>query len=74
MTTLKIIGCIAAVVILMLFIRSGNMSPEESARYANKQAVDAACDQMMSDSALGNERRMTRSVCDSMKATAAQQR
>jgi len=49
-------------------ILGSNMSPELSAAYDKKARVEAACDQMMSDAALGAERRATRQVCDETKA------
>lgn len=43
-------------------------TPERAARYEKQRRVEAACDQMMSDSAPGDERRLTRSICDKLKA------
>ena len=45
--------------------------PAGQARHDRQAAVDEACDKMMSDAALGNERRMTRQMCDELKARAA---
>lgn len=49
-------------------ISYANRSPEERARYDRKQASDTICDQMISDSAPGNERRDIRRMCDELKA------
>lgn len=56
-------GFIAIMVFGML-----TMSPERSALYEQEQRIKTACGEMMSDSALGNERRMTRAICDQMKS------
>jgi len=55
---------------LVLLIAGMNMSPRESAAYDQRERVNAACEQMMSDAALGSERRHTRDICDRMKAAA----
>lgn len=62
-----IVGGIAVLFVLMLIIGS-NVSPEKAAQYDKEARADAMCDQMMSDSALGNERRMTREMCNQLKA------
>jgi hypothetical protein len=53
---------------LLVFALAASVSPEEAKIYAKEAAVDEACDQMMADSALGAERRMSRQMCDGMKA------
>lgn len=42
-------------------------TPEFAAHYEKKRRVEAACDQMMNDSASDDERRLTRSVCEKLK-------
>ena len=67
---LKIFGYVAgtAVVLLVLmFAVASTVSPERSAQLEKGRRIDAACEQMLADSALGSERRMTRQVCDQMK-------
>ncbi|MGJ7915550.1 flagellar basal body-associated FliL family protein [Massilia sp. LXY-6] len=54
-------GAIAAIGLM-------SYTPERAARYEKQRRVEAACDQMMSDSAPGDERRLTRSICDKLKA------
>lgn len=49
-------------------------SPERAGHYEKQQRVEAACDQMMSDSAEGDERRLTRSICDKLKANVEAER
>lgn len=71
MKVLKFIGyAIAGVIglfVIMLII--GAMTPEEKRRqYEHEATVERECDKMMADSALGSERRMTREICDRMKA------
>lgn len=44
--------------------------PAEARRRAQAQNLERMCDQMLADSALGVERRMTRSICDEAKAQA----
>lgn len=56
---------------VLLGVIGMNMDPATSARYDRQAAVDEACEKMMSDAALGNERRMTRQMCDELKARAA---
>jgi flagellar basal body-associated protein FliL len=52
----------------MIAIGLISYTPERAAHYEKDRRVEAACDQMMSDSALGDERRLTRSICDKLKA------
>ena len=71
MKVLKIFGyAIAGVIgIFVVMLIIGALVPEEKARqYGHEAAVEKECDRMMSDSAFGNERRMTREICDRMKA------
>ena len=42
----------------------GKMNPN----YEQQRALERTCDQMIADSALGNERRMTRQMCDEAKS------
>ncbi|QRR09744.1 hypothetical protein FPJ27_26305 [Burkholderia sp. MS455] len=63
---------IACVFVTMLIVVGATMSPERSAAYDQQARVEAACDQMIADSALGSERRMTRHMCDLMKEKAAE--
>ena len=63
-----IAGISVAILALMMVVGS-NMSPEESARRDRAAAADSECDKMMSDAALGAERRMTREICDRLKAS-----
>jgi hypothetical protein len=53
---------------ILLMVFGLSMSPERSALYDQERRVKEACEQMLSDSALGTERRMTRAMCDKMKA------
>lgn len=61
-----VIGVPVGVFVLMLVI-GASMSPEKTAQYDKAARIEAACDKMMADSALGDERRMTRTICDNMK-------
>ncbi|MDN7489636.1 MULTISPECIES: hypothetical protein [Burkholderia] len=67
-----IVGGGACVFLTVLLIVGATMSPERSAAYDQQARVEAACDQMIADSALGSERRMTRQMCDLMKEKAAE--
>ena len=51
-----------------MLIIGANVSPEKSRAYAARDNAEAMCDKMMSDAALGTERRMTREMCDKLKA------
>lgn len=62
-----IVGGIVGLFILMMIIGS-NVSPEKAALYQKEDRINETCDKMMSDSAPGSDRRMTRQVCDDMKA------
>jgi hypothetical protein len=66
------VGGVAVVLVVGLLIFGANMSQEQKNAYAKQDRVEAECDKMMSDSALGDERRITRSMCDGMKALVAQ--
>lgn len=44
--------------------------PAQARKREQLRNLDRMCEQMMSDSALGNERRTTRSICDEAKAQA----
>jgi len=68
---LKLFGyALAAAVglfVVMLIIVA--MTPEDKRRqYSHEAMVDRECSRMLSDSALGAERRMTRDICEGMKA------
>ena len=67
---MKIVGWIlgvgAGLFVLMLII-GANVSPEKARAYAAQDQADTMCDKMMSDAALGAERRMTREMCDRLK-------
>lgn len=56
--------------LLLLAAIGGSMSPEKSRAYGLQAQVDSQCTQMMSDAALGNERRNTRELCEALKAEA----
>ncbi|MGE4241737.1 hypothetical protein [Ramlibacter sp.] len=43
---------------------------EEAQRLAREKRVDDECEKMMADSALGDERRLTRQICEQAKAAA----
>lgn len=57
---------------IVLLVSGLTMSDKDSAKWSKVNAIDRECDKMMSDSAPGNERRMTRQMCDQMKASAKQ--
>ena len=61
-----IVGIIAGLFVLMLVI-GANLSPENARAYAAQNEADTMCEKMMSDAALGAERRMTREMCDKLK-------
>jgi hypothetical protein len=69
---LKAIGwtlaTVAGIFILMMIYGAVTMTPEKSAWYDKKDRAEKMCDQMIGDSALGSERRMTRDICDKLKA------
>lgn len=71
---MKMLGYIAAAVaglfVLMLII-GANVSDEQAAQWARENEADRICDQLMADSALGSERRMTRRMCEELKAKIA---
>lgn len=62
-----IVGTIVGLFVAMLIL--GALVRPDPAR-EKLSRIEEACDQMMSDAALGNERRMTRRMCDDMKAQA----
>ena len=62
-----IVGILISLFVIMLII-GANVSPEKSKAYAARDNAEAMCDKMMSDAALGTERRMTRDICDKLKA------
>jgi len=64
-----IVGIVVGLFVLMLVI-GANTSPEKARAYGAQKNVDDVCDKMMSDAALGAERRMTRQMCDKMKEDA----
>lgn len=55
-------------VLFVIIGLAGGWDNKKGGYSSRNEAVDAACEKMMSDSALGNERRMTRQICDQMKA------
>lgn len=62
-----IVGGVVGIFLLMLVI-GASISPAERERMAKEKQVDEFCDKAMADSALGAERRMTRNICDELKA------
>ncbi len=70
---LWIIGVPIGLFLLMLVI-GANVSPQKATQWEKEKRADAMCDQLMSDSALGDERRMTRAICDRVKADIRSQR
>ena len=75
MVAMKITGWIIGIVIsgfiFIMIVGTALRTPESDARMATQQGIDDLCDKMMSDAALGNERRNTREMCDALKARAA---
>ena len=74
---MKVIGWIFGIVALLgvAFIGFGFAisTPESTARYDKLRTIDQWCDQTISDSALGSERRMTRETCDALKSKISKQ-
>lgn len=60
------VGLAIALFVAMLII-GASVSPEKAAQYSREAQADEMCAKMMADSALGNERRMTRRMCDGLK-------
>lgn len=56
-----LLGGIVGIVVLMAVIGM-NMSPEKQRAYEAQRQGEAMCDKMMSDAALGSERRTTREL------------
>jgi hypothetical protein len=72
MKTIAIItGVIAVFFCIIAAIGAAGMSQARSQAYDVQRGTNAACDQMMADSALGAERRSTREMCDQLKELAA---
>jgi len=66
-TQMKAIVCIVGGIAALLVIGFMTYTPEKAAQYEKAERTEAICDQMMSDSKLGDERRATRKVCDMLK-------
>jgi flagellar FliL protein len=64
-----IVGMIGAVVIGLI-----SYSPDRAAHYEKERRVEAACEQMMSDAASGDERRLTAAICNELMAKAQAER
>ncbi len=73
MKVLKFIAIAVAAVFGLLLIFGMTMSPEKSRLYDKQAQAEKMCDNMMSDSSLGTERRMTRDICDKLKAQIAEE-
>lgn len=74
---LKVLGYVVLGVIgvfVLLLVIGSNMPPQTSQYYDKKRAAEEMCDQMISDSALGDERRMNRKMCDDLKAMIEKER
>lgn len=64
----KVLILIGLVGIMFTIVSSYAPSPGARASQDHRENIDEMCEKMMSDSALGNERRMTRQMCDDLKA------
>lgn len=65
---------IPVVLFIAMMILGSTVSDKKAAQYGKEAAIERECEKMMSDSALGNERRMTRQICDQMKEIARQEK
>ena len=62
----SVVSVVGLFAVIMMF--GTKVSPEMSKLYNKEAAANDMCNKMMSDSALGDERRMTRDMCDNIKA------
>lgn len=63
-----VIGLPVGIFVLMMVYFAITTSPQKAALMDKRDRIEEACEKMMSDSALGTERRTTRAMCDQMKA------
>ena len=69
---MRAVGILAALLglVVVVMIATHKDNPALDAAHAFSDNIDEQCDKMMSDAALGNERRLTRQMCDGLKAEA----
>lgn len=63
-----VVGIPIALLVVFLGFGALTMTPEKAAFYDKERAIKEACSNLTADSAPGTERRMTREMCNQMKA------
>lgn len=58
-----VVGALVLGSIVLLLAAGLSVTPEQERKYNAQRELERVCDEMMSDSALGSERRMTRQMC-----------
>lgn len=64
------IALAAVAVVVLMWAIGANMSDEKSAAYDKQSNVNDFCDKAMQDAAPGSDKRMTRQLCEDLKAKA----
>ena len=68
MRAMKWLGWALLCLVAFIAYKAAMTSPERASALVRRDAAEKMCDEMTSDSALGSERRMTRDICNKLKA------